>query len=160
VEQQPSPSATLPQAGEANQEDDGILAAEEIGVQNLDGVEIVVLSACESGLGKQASGEGVLGLQRSFQSAGARSVVASLWSVDDEATKTLMVAFYRNLWERKLPKLEALRQAQLTMLREYEPKAGILRGPGPERPFDPAHARTKSLSPLYWGSFVLSGDWK
>ena len=103
----PQPLAPLPQAGEGSPEDDGILAAEEIGVQNLDGVEIVVLSACESGLGKQASGEGVLGLQRSFQSAGARSVVASLWSVDDAATKTLMVAFYRNLWEKKLPELEA-----------------------------------------------------
>ena len=165
VEQRPSTSAPLPQAGEGSPEDDGILAAEEIGVQNLDGVEIVVLSACESGLGKQASGEGVLGLQRSFQSAGARSVVASLWSVDDAATKTLMVAFYRNLWEKKLPKLEALRQAQLTMLREYDAKAGMLRGPGPERPADLTHVRepthrTESLSPLYWGSFVLSGDWK
>ena len=163
-----SPPAPLPQALEGRQEDDGILAAEEIGVQNLNGVEIVVLSACQSGLGKQASGEGVLGLQRSFQSAGARSVVASLWSVDDAATKSLMVEFYKNLWEKKLPKLEALRQAQLTMLREYNPKAGKLRGPGPERPVAPeklAGAKEvppgqKSLSPLYWASFVLSGDWK
>ena len=151
--------------GERSQ--DGILTAEEIGTQNLDGVQVVVLSACESGLGKQASGEGVLGLQRSFQSAGARSVVASLWSVDDAATKTLMVAFYTNLWEKKLPKLEALRQAQLTMLRGYDPQAGKLRGPGAERPVDPAKlaaakeaSGAKSLSPFYWGSFVLSGDWK
>jgi CHAT domain-containing protein len=163
-----SPPAPLPQSLEGRQEDDGILAAEEIGVQNLDGVEIVVLSACESGLGKQASGEGVLGLQRSFQSAGARSVVASLWSVDDAATKSLMVAFYTNLWEKKLPKLEALRQAQLTMLRGYDPKAGKLRGPGVERPVAPdklpgakeVPPGQKSLSPFYWASFVLSGDWK
>ena len=160
--QLPSPPAPLPQ-GEGS---DGILTAEEIGTQNLDGVQIVVLSACESGLGKQASGEGLLGLQRAFQSAGARSVVASLWSVDDAATKTLMLAFYTNLWEKKLPKLEALRQAQLTMLREYDPQAGQLRGPGAVRPVEPgrlAGAKEtggKSLSPFYWASFVLSGDWK
>ena len=163
AEQQPSPPAPLPSTGEGS---DGILTAEEIGTQNLDGVQIVVLSACESGLGKQASGEGLLGLQRSFQSAGARSVVASLWSVDDAATKTLMVAFYTNLWEKKMPKLAALRQAQLTMLREYDPKAGKLRGPGGVRPVDPDKLATareaggKQLSPFYWASFVLSGDWK
>jgi CHAT domain-containing protein/Tfp pilus assembly protein PilF len=167
-EQQPSPPAPLPKR-EGSQEtvNDGILTAEEIGTQNLDGVEVVVLSACESGLGKQAAGEGVLGLQRSFQSAGARTVVASLWPVDDAATKALMVAFYANLWQKKLPKREALRQAQLTMLREYDPKAGKLRGPGAEQPVDPAKLAAaqeaggaKSLSPFYWASFVLSGDWK
>jgi CHAT domain-containing protein len=163
AEQPPSPFAQLPE-GEGSE---GILTAEEIGTQNLDGVQIVVLSACESGLGKQASGEGLLGLQRSFQSAGARSVVASLWSVDDAATKALMVAFYTNLWEKKLPKLEALRQAQLTMLHDYEPQAGKLRGPGSVTSVDPdklAAAKeiggTRSLSPFYWASFVLSGDWK
>jgi CHAT domain-containing protein/Tfp pilus assembly protein PilF len=177
-EHQPSPPAPLPE-GEGSKlssppaylpdgkGSEGILTAEEIGTQNLDGVQIVVLSACESGLGKQASGEGLLGLQRSFQSAGARSVVASLWSVDDAATKALMVAFYTNLWEKKMPKLAALRQAQLTMLREYDAKAGKLRGPGGERPVDPNKLATakesggaRSLSPFYWASFVLSGDWK
>ena len=154
-------------ASEPTDGNEGILTAEEIGTQNLDGVQIVVLSACESGLGKQASGEGLLGLQRSFQSAGARTVAASLWPVDDAATKTLMVAFYTNLWEKKLSKLEALRQAQLTMLREYDPKAGKLRGPGAEQPVDPGKLAAanevggaKSLSPFYWASFVLSGDWK
>jgi len=147
--------------GSEDEVDDGILLAEEIGTQNLDGVQIVVLSACESGLGRPASGEGLLGLQRSFQSAGARSVIASLWNVDDAATKTLMVEFYTNLWEKKLSKLEALHKAQLTMLREYDRKAGKLRGPGAERPFDPGRAKdAKSLSPFYWASFVLSGDWK
>ncbi len=159
----PSPPAPLP----TSEGSDGILTAEEIGTQNLDGVQVVVLSACESGLGKQVSGEGLLGLQRSFQSAGARTVVASPWPVDDAATKALMVAFYTNLWEKKLPKREALRQAQLTMLRGYDPKAGKLRGPGVERPVDPAQLAAakqsggaKPLPPFYWASFVLSGDWK
>jgi CHAT domain-containing protein len=154
-------------ASETSGGNGGILTAEEIGTQNLDGVQLVVLSACESGLGRLASGEGLLGLQRSFQSAGARTVAASLWPVDDVATKTLMVAFYTNLWKKKLSKLDALRQAQLTMLREYDPKAGRLRGPGTERPVDPGKLAAakevggaKSLSPFYWASFVLSGDWK
>jgi CHAT domain-containing protein len=154
-------------ASETTGGNEGILTAEEIGTQNLDGVQLVVLSTCESGLGKLASGEGLLGLQRSFQSAGARTVAASLWPVDDAATETLMVAFYTNLWEKKLSKIEALRRAQLTMLREYDTKAGKLRGPGVERPVDPGKLAAakevggaKTLSPFYWASFVLSGDWK
>ena len=118
--------------------DDGILTAEEIGSMNLEGVNLVMLSACETGLGKAAGGEGLLGLQRAFQSAGARTVVASLWKVDDDATRALMVEFYRNRWERRLSKLESLRQAQLKMMREYDPKSGQLRGPGPFNPVDPA----------------------
>ena len=93
--------------------------------------------------------------------------MASLWNVDDAATRTLMVAFYTNLWEQKLPKLEALRQAQLAMLRKYDPKAGTWRGAGGVRPIDPAKLAqakeaggAKPLSPFYWASFVLSGDWK
>jgi CHAT domain-containing protein len=128
-----------------------------------------VLSACETGLGEVAGGEGVMGLQRAFHLAGARTVVASLWQVEDMATKTLMVQFYKNLWQKKVGKLEALRQAQLTMLREYDPKAGRLRGPGPitlteESALDtakqvrPEHA--ESLPPVYWAAFVLSGDWR
>ena len=81
------------------------------------GLELAVLSACETGLGAFGGGEGVYGLQRAFHVAGCRNVVASLWKVDDAATEALMALFYANLWEKKLDPAEALRQAQLTMYR-------------------------------------------
>jgi CHAT domain-containing protein/tetratricopeptide (TPR) repeat protein len=149
--------------------DNGILTAEEIGTQNLDGVQLVMLSACETGLGKAAGGEGLLGLQRSFQAAGARSVVASLWKVPDEETKALMGAFYTNLWQKKLSPLESLRQAQLAMLRNYDPQAGRLRAPDFSQAAvlpagsaaeKPATSRRTRQSPAYWAAFVLSGDWR
>jgi CHAT domain-containing protein len=149
--------------------DNGILTAEEIGTQNLDGVQLVMLSACETGLGKAAGGEGLLGLQRSFQAAGARSVVASLWQVPDEETKTLMGEFYTNLWQKKMSPLESLRQAQLAMLLNYDVQAGRLRAPdfsqagslptGTPTRKPSAHPRGR-LSPQYWAAFVLSGDWR
>ena len=154
---------------EALDADDGIATAEEIGTLNLEGVELVMLSACETGLGQTAGGEGLLGLQRAFQTASARTVVASLWEVDDNATRTLMIEFYKNLWEKKLGKLQALRQAQLKMLREYDAQAGQMRGSGMFTKVDRdklAHAKevksgqSQPLSPAYWAAFVLSGDWR
>jgi CHAT domain-containing protein/Tfp pilus assembly protein PilF len=151
-------------------DDGGILTAEAIAGLNLDNLELAVLSACETGLGASAGGEGVFGLQRAFHLAGARSVVASLWKIDDDATQALMQEFYRNLWERRLPRLEALRRAQLAMLLHYDAKAGRLRAPGAAVPVDPAElaaAREKlrtagrpPLPPLYWAGFILSGDWR
>ncbi|MEQ8788699.1 MAG: tetratricopeptide repeat protein [Pirellulaceae bacterium] len=132
--------------------DDGILTAEEVQSLDLRDVDLAVLSACETGLGKAAGGEGLLGLQRSFQMAGARTVVASLWKVDDVATRDLMERFYRNMWERDMGKLEALREAQLWMLRE--------RGPRGLKLLEDENADRRRLPPYYWAAFVLSGDWR
>src|SRR5262249_54511959 len=93
-----------------------ILTAEEVGSLDLRDTDLVVLSACETGLGCSVGADGVLGLTRAFLTAGSRSVVSSLWKVDDAATSLLMEEFYRNLWERRLSKAQALRQAQLTVL--------------------------------------------
>jgi CHAT domain-containing protein/tetratricopeptide (TPR) repeat protein len=104
-------------AGANRSYEKGILTAEEVASMDLRGVELAVLSACETGLGRVDYGEGVLGLQRGFQMAGARSMAVSLWSVNDAATSVLMEEFYTNLWVKKLPKLKALQQAQVTVLR-------------------------------------------
>ena len=138
--------------GDQPSADDGILTALEVTDLDLRGSELVVLSACSTGRGKVAGGEGVLGLQRAFQLTGARTVVASLWDVDDKYTRDLMSDFYRNLWKKKLPKAVALRQAQLSMLEK-----------GRVRAFEreaPAVKKDAPLSPHYWAAFVLSGDWR
>lgn len=142
--------ANLPPAPE---QDDGILTALEVAGLDLRQVSLATLSACETGLGRVAGGEGVLGLQRAFQVAGARTVVASLWAVDDEQTRKLMVRFYENLWERRLGRLESLRQAQLWMLREGPRRDVRIRSPTATK--DP-----KASPPCYWAAFVLSGDWR
>ena len=97
--------------------------------------DLVTLSACRTGLGKMVSGEGVLGLTRAFLYAGSRSVVASLWNVNDTATAELMKIFYQNL-RRGLSKDEALRQAKLRLL----------------------HGKQQNWHhPYFWASFVLVG---
>jgi CHAT domain-containing protein/tetratricopeptide (TPR) repeat protein len=153
---------------ERTENDGGILTAEAIAGLPLQQLELAVLSACETGLGRVgvAGGEGVFGLQRAFHLAGARSVVASLWMVDDRATGVLMEEFYRNLWDRKLPKLEALRQAQLALLHGYDPVRGRLRGAGRPIAVDPRDLASAPegrrgrprLPPFYWAAWILSGD--
>jgi len=122
-------------------------------------VDLAVLSACETGLGKVEGGEGVLGLQRAFQLAGARTAVTSLWKVPDAATQALMTRFHRNLWEKKMPKLEALREAQLWLIKEGRNHPELqLRG-GLVRP-ELKRREGDAVSPFYWAAFVLSGDWR
>jgi CHAT domain-containing protein len=96
-----------------------------------------VLSACQTALGKEVRGEGLVGLTRGFMIAGAPRVVASLWRVDDHATAALMKSFYAGMLQRGLPAAAALAEAQRT-----------LRG-------DPRWA-----SPYYWAGFTFNGDWK
>jgi CHAT domain-containing protein len=138
--------------------DDGILTAEAIAGLDLSKLELVVLSACETGLGDVAGGEGVIGLQRAFHIAGARNVIASLWKVDDKATAVLMQLFYENLWQKDLPPIEALRQAQLAIYRHPE----LIDNPGASRGLGlsmtgklPSGGRTAPTK--QWAAFVLSG---
>lgn len=137
--------------------DDGILTAMEVSALNLVHVDGVVLSACETGLGQLVSGEGLLGLQRSFQIAGAKTVVASLWKVPDAATGRLMQHFYENLWDKQLGKLAALRQAQLSMLAEA--RSGSMSGKQ-SRGLVVGESINEPLLPFFWAAFVLSGDWR
>ena len=149
---------------ESDTENDGILTAAEVQSLDLRNVNLAVLSACETSLGSTAGGEGIIGLQRAFQLAGAHTTVTSLWKVDDAATQALMVEFYRNLLEKKLSKLESLRQAQLWMLNNPDlidgrdlTTRGTVQKVKPLDPNAPKSAPTRSL-PAYWAAFQLSGD--
>ena len=113
--------------------EDGVLYAEEISHMDLSHIDLLVLSACQSGLGDVAASEGVFGLQRGFKRAGVKSIVMSLWKVDDKATEILMTEFYKNL-SKKETRREALFNAQLS-LRTY--------GGGM---YD---------DPKYWAAFIL-----
>lgn len=139
-------------------DDDGILSATEVASLNLSNVELAVLSACETARGQVAGGEGVLGLQRAFQVAGARTVVATLWPISDAATRLLMIRFYRNLWERKMPKLEALREAQLWMITGARASAQAGQKPTAANP-DSDRLPPMLLHPSIWAPFIMSGDW-
>ena len=105
--------------------EDGILTADEISKLDLRGLDLVVLSACQTALGDITSGEGVFGLQRGFKNAGAKTIIMSLWNVSDFATQHLMTSFY-NHYLSGLPKEQSFRMAQKE-LRE-------MIGPGQNKP--------------------------
>jgi CHAT domain-containing protein len=115
---------------------DGFLRLHEI--YNLElNADLIVLSACETGLGKEIKGEGLIGLTRGFMYSGAPRIVASLWNVDDLATAELMKLFYQRMLKDGLPAGAALRSAQLEMFRQK-----------------------RWASPYFWAGFVLHGEWK
>ncbi len=101
-----------------------------------------------------------MGLQRAFQLAGARTVVASMWKVPDLATKELMTRHYENIWEKKMGKLEALREAQLWMLKEGKKRGIDAETEDTKDAPKPAVVETGNrMPPLYWGAWVLSVAW-
>ena len=117
----------------------GIVTAEKILGLNLWGSEMVVLSACETGLGDVRTGEGVYGLRRGFTQAGAKSIVMSMWSVPDAETQELMIEFYRGIQSGKLNRCQALRQATLKEMATVKQRYG-------------------DANPLFWGAFVFMGE--
>jgi CHAT domain-containing protein len=143
----------------------GLLTAEALLNADLSSLELAVLSACETGLGEVGGGEGVLGLQRGFHVAGCKNVIASLWKVDDQATAALMQLFYRNLWQKKQPPLEALRQAQLALYYHPEQVGGLARGDRaafervelPAKPARPGASGPQRAAVRQWAAFTLSG---
>jgi len=120
-------------------DDDGLLTAEEISSLDLDGVEWVVLSGCQTGIGLARAGEGILGLRRSFQVAGARTLVLSLWPVSDNDTQSWMAELYRAR-SRGATTSDAVTAASRRIV-EARRKAGV------------------TVHPFFWGAFVAAGDW-
>jgi CHAT domain-containing protein len=122
-------------------EDDGVLVAEEAARLDLRGADWVVLSACSTRRGPVVDAEGALGLHRAFHAAGARTVIASLWDVQDAPARRFMSALYDARLRQKRSTAEAMRDAQRAVLNE-------LRASG------------RSTHPVQWAAFVASGDWR
>ena len=104
-------------------------------------VQWAVLSACDTGRGEIRVGEGVLGLRRAFQIAGARTLIMSLWPVEDESAEAWMRVLYRARFEERMTTDDAVREASLEVLRTRR-------------------AADASDHPFYWGGFVAAGSWK
>jgi CHAT domain-containing protein len=120
--------------------EDGLLTAEEIASLDLSGARWAVLSACRTGVGAIRNGEGVLGLRRAFEIAGAGTLIMSLWQVEDEATSAWMKALYQAR-AANLSTAEAVRKASLDLLAAQR-RAG------------------RTTHPFYWGAFIAAGDWR
>jgi len=121
---------------ERGQPQDGFLRLQDIYNLKIH-ADLVVLSACRTGLGKNIKGEGLVGLTRGFIYAGATRVVASLWKVDDSATAELMKLFYQGMIARKLAPLAALREAQTAMMK-----------------------KRRWNNPFYWAAFQIQGEYR
>ncbi len=122
-------------------EEDGILTAEEVAAIDLSGTDWAVLSACDTGVGEVKAGEGVFGLQRASRIAGVRTLIVSLWAVEDEAVRKWMTALYESRFGKGQSTAESVRAAGLTILKER---------------------RRKGLDthPFHWAGFVATGDWR
>jgi CHAT domain-containing protein len=122
-------------------QEDGVLTAEEVAALDLRGVDWAVLSGCDTGVGEIRVGEDVFGLRRAFQVAGVRTVIMSLWAVEDEGTRHWMTELYRGRLSKKLSTADAVRAAGLVVLHQRR-------------------GRGLSTHPYYWAGFVASGDWR
>jgi len=112
------------------------LQLEDVYNLRLPSAELVVLSGCDTALGEEASSEGLIGLTRGFMYAGAKRVVASLWSVSDSATSELMAQFYNGILKQQMRPAASLRDAQVKMLKQR-----------------------RWSSPYYWAAFQIQGEW-
>ncbi len=140
--------------------EDGLLTGLEAAGLDLWGTELVVLSACETGVGRIHNGDGVYGLRRALGLAGARTQVMSLWKVDDAATRDLMVDLYRRLRVGQ-GRAEALRQAQLAMLQAGGKAVANAKDRGAQALGDDAAGQPDlgRSHPYYWAAFIAAGDW-
>jgi CHAT domain-containing protein len=116
---------------------EGLLTAQEIVGLDLSRCELVTLSACETGRGEEVTGQGVMGLRASVLAAGARSMLMSLWDIGDVSTIKFMEHFYTNLWEKKMSKIEALKQAQEAVRNDPSGRFKV---------------------PFFWAAWVLGGE--
>jgi len=121
--------------------DNGILTGEEVAALNLQGTEWAVLSACDTAIGEIKAGEGVFGLRRAFQIAGARTIIMSLWSVEDQAARLWMRTLYEGRFQKRLSTAQAVHDASMRVLQSRR-------------------ARGQSTHPFYWAGFVAAGDWR
>ena len=139
---------TIPEQ-HSGERDNGLLQAWEILERVRLDADLVVLSACETAVGQEQGHEGLIGLTRAFQYAGARTVAATLWSVFDQTTAELMIRFYRHLRDGK-PKDVALQAAQIELIRgpiEVRDKAGQM-------------VERDASAPYFWAAFQIIGDWQ